>query len=61
MLQVLFLIKIFIYLQSMKTNTLHITNPSKGLVDLARKLQADKEASKKDLREQAHRFFPKKK
>lgn len=45
----------------MKTNTLHITNPSKGLVDLARKLQADKEASKKELREQAHRFFPKKK
>lgn len=57
----MFLIKIFIYLQGMKTNTLHITNPSKGLVNLARKLQADKETSKRELREQADRFFPEKK
>lgn len=45
----------------MKTNTLHITNPSKGLLDLVRKLQADKDAAKKKLREQAHLYFPKKK
>jgi len=37
----------------MKTTTLHITNPSKGLLEFARKLQADKEAAKKELREQA--------
>jgi len=44
----------------MKTTTLHITNPSKGLLDFARKLQADKEAAKKELREQAHLLFPEK-
>jgi hypothetical protein len=45
----------------MKTNTLHITNPSKGLLDLVRKLQADKETAKKELRDKAHEYFPKKK
>ena len=45
----------------MKTNTLHIENPSEGLLQLARKLQADKEASKKKLREEANLYFPKKK
>jgi len=45
----------------MKTNTLHITNPSKGLLDLVRKLQADKEATKRELREKADQYFPKQK
>ncbi len=40
----------------MKTTTLHITNPSKELLDFARKLLANKEASKKELREMAHLF-----
>jgi len=41
----------------MKTNTLHITNPSKGLLDLVRKLQANKDVAKKELCEQAHLYF----
>ncbi|GGB84104.1 hypothetical protein GCM10007424_25150 [Flavobacterium suaedae] len=45
----------------MKTNTLHIKKPSEGLLKIARKLQADKEATKEELRKQAHLFFPEKK
>jgi hypothetical protein len=45
----------------MKTTTLHIKNPSDKLLQFVRKLAADKEATKKELREQAHLYFPKKK
>jgi hypothetical protein len=44
----------------MKSTTLHIEKPSKGLLDLVRKLQADKEASKKELRSNWGKYFPKK-
>jgi len=44
----------------MKIKTLHIENPSQPLLDLVRKLQADKEARKKELRDNWAKYFPKK-
>lgn len=44
----------------MKINTLHIENPSQPLLDLVRKLQADKEARKKELKANWDTHFPKK-
>ena len=57
----MFLYNFFISLHYMKTNTLHIKNPSEKLLQFVRKLAADKEATKKELREKAHLYFPKKK
>jgi hypothetical protein len=43
----------------MNSTTLHIEKPSKGLLELVRKLQADKEASKKELRANSDKYFAK--
>jgi hypothetical protein len=44
----------------MKIKTLHIEKPSQQLLELVRKLQADKEARKKELRDSWDKYFPKK-
>ncbi|WP_170826896.1 hypothetical protein [Flavobacterium caeni] len=45
----------------MKTSTLHIEQPSKGLLQLVREIQADKEARQKDMKANWNKYFPKKK
>ena len=45
----------------MKTTTLHIKNPSEKLLQFVRKLAADKEATKKEMRDNWDKYFPKKK
>lgn len=44
----------------MTTKTLHIKNPSEGLLTLVRKLQADKDAKKAALLALKGKYFPKK-
>jgi len=44
----------------MKVSTLHIEKPSKELLELVRKLQAEKQARKKELKDNWHLYFPKK-
>lgn len=44
----------------MATKTLHITHPSQGLLNLARKLQAEKEAKKEALIAKKDSYFIKK-
>lgn len=48
------------YLCIMKTSTLHITQPSKSLLDLVRKLQADKDARQAEIKSEWDKYFPKK-
>jgi len=43
----------------MKTHTLNIKNPSKELLSFVRKLQNDKERSKKELLEKKEGYFQK--
>lgn len=43
----------------MKTSTLHIDKPSKGLLDLVRKLQADKDARQAEIKSEWNKYFPK--
>ena len=45
----------------MKNTTVHITNPSKGLLDFVRQIQAEKEAQEKEIRANWNKYFPKKK
>ncbi|WP_164515310.1 hypothetical protein [Flavobacterium ustbae] len=46
----------------MKTqDVLIIDKPSKGLLDLVRKLQQEKEAEEKEMKKNWNKFFPKKK
>lgn len=45
----------------MKTSTLHIEKPSKGLLHLVREMQADKEARQNELKTNWKKYFPKKK
>lgn len=45
----------------MKNTTLHIAKPSKGLLDLVRKIQADKEAMEEQVKSNWKKYFPKKK
>jgi len=44
----------------MKINTLHIEKPSQSLLDLVRKLEAEKIARKKELRNNWDKYFPRK-
>jgi len=44
----------------MNNSTLHIDSPSKGLLDLARKLQADKNKRQEQLKSDWNKYFPKK-
>ncbi|MDN3671654.1 hypothetical protein QWY99_01060 [Flavobacterium branchiarum] len=44
----------------MKTSTTHITKPSSNLLQLVRKIQADKEVRQEDLKANWSKFFPKK-
>lgn len=45
----------------MKTSTLHIEKPSKGLLELVREIQAEKEARQKEIRANWNKYFPKEK
>lgn len=45
----------------MKTSTLHIEKPSKGLLKLVREIQADKEARQKEIKANWNKYFPKEK
>jgi len=45
----------------MKTSTLHIEKPSNALLKLVREIQADKEATQKELKSKWDSYFPKKK
>lgn len=45
----------------MKTSTLHIKKPSDGLLQLVRKIQADKEVRQEDMKANWNKYFPKKK
>ncbi|MEJ2880166.1 hypothetical protein [Pedobacter sp. GR22-6] len=44
----------------MTNKALHIKNPSQGLLDLVRKLQAEKDAKKEALLASKTKYFPKK-
>lgn len=45
----------------MKTSTLHIEKPSKGLLQLVREIQAEKEARQKEIKANWNKYFPKEK
>jgi hypothetical protein len=48
--------------KKMKTqNVLVIEKPSQGLLALVRKLQEEKEAEQKEIKENLNKYFPKKK
>jgi|GEM_PF-3033272 hypothetical protein len=44
----------------MTNKVLHIKNPSQGLLDLVRKLQAEKDAKKEALLASKAKYFPQK-
>jgi len=44
----------------MTNKALHIKNPSQGLLDILRKLQAEKDAKKQALVASGDKYFPKK-
>jgi hypothetical protein len=43
----------------MKMSTLHIEKPSKGLLQLVREMQADKDARQREIKSNWNRYFPK--
>lgn len=43
----------------MKTTTLHIDKPSKGLLQLVREIKADKEARQNEIKANWIKYFPK--
>ena len=45
----------------MKTSTVHIEKPSKGLLELVRKIQAEKEVRQEEIKANWNTYFPKKK
>lgn len=45
----------------MKSSTVHIEKPSKGLLELVRKIQANKEDCQKEIKANWNTYFPKKK
>ncbi|MCZ8169476.1 MAG: hypothetical protein ACK5RV_00985 [Flavobacterium sp.] len=45
----------------MKTSTINIEKPSRGLLELVREMQADKEARQKEIKANWNKYFPKKK
>lgn len=45
----------------MKTSTVHIEKPSKGLLELVRKIQAEKEVRQEEIKANWNNYFPKKK
>ena len=45
----------------MKTSTLHIEKPSKGLLQLVREIKAEKEARQKEIKANWNKYFPKEK
>lgn len=45
----------------MKTSTVYIEQPSKGLLDLVRKLKADKDARQMAMKSEWAKYFPKEK
>jgi hypothetical protein len=44
----------------MKTTTLHIEKPSKGLLDLVRRIQSEKDAQEQLMKSNWNKYFPKK-
>lgn len=49
------------YICNMKTSTVYIEQPSKGLLDLVRKLKADKDARQTAMKSEWAKYFPKEK